>query len=411
MPIHPVVQQWIGSRISHNMVVFGSDRFQTSSSSTGSSDVDIAVFLPKHCSREAFFQVFEAERPGEAGHVFQDVVVVRHAFVPVVKFRYLQQSYDVVPICTNTSTQATAYSVADLVDEVDHRGFSAVVTTDVILSTIGPLRMACFQQSLDIIKKLARDSFVYSNPLGLFNGVALAVMLTAVFVTAPRSKVMTPESTVATFFETFAMTDDGIRVDLLTTPPISIPGGHHRPQRRPMQVFIPVQVGRRTNLRPGGADLDDPRTPSAPPLVRINALHNVGPAQFRRIQAFLNRPTRCPTRNPFTMSEFFIHFHIFAAHDDFPRFRTQFESTLKRVISDIEEPEWAHVDVFSHEPFVFRSVTLTRASFFLGVAFKEDKLDLLLGVISNFCVSSTTPTNRVCSDLFHRRALPSFVHF
>lgn len=392
MPIHPVVQQWIGTRISHNMVVFGSDRFQSGSLAATVSDVDVAVFLPKHCTREAFFQVFEAEARGDT---FQDVVVVRHAFVPVVKFRYLQQSYDVVPICTKSSAQATAYTAADLVDEVDHRGFSAIVTTDVILSTIGPLRMACFQQSLDIIKKLARESFVYSNPLGLLNGVALAVMLTAVFVTAPRTKVMTPESTVATFFESFAMIDNGVRVDLLTTPPISAP---ERSQRRPMQVFIPVQ------LPPSSASA------SGPPSVRINALHNVGPAQFRRIQAFLKREAVI-NRNPFTVSEFFVHFHIFAAHEDFPRFRTQFESTLKRVISDIEEPEWARIDVFSHEPFVFRSRTLTRASFFFGVAFEEDKLDLLLGVISNFCVSSTTPTNHVCSDLFHRRALPSFVQF
>jgi hypothetical protein len=362
------------------MVVFGSDRFNSSQ-----SDVDIAVFLPKHCTRETFFQVFEEG----SREVFEDVVVVKHAFVPVVKFRYIHQTYDVVPICTNTPlkpVQSSVYTFADLVDEIDYRGFSAIVTTDVIISTIGPMRMACFQRSLEAIKTLARNEGVYSNPLGLLNGVALAVMLTSVFVTAPRERLLTPESTVAAFFETFGG-DSFVHVDLLlSTPPRTT-----TTPRRPMQVYIPVIFPTTTTT-----------------ACRINTLHNVGPAQFRRIQKFLNRAPEV-ARNPFGMCEYFIHFHIFASHEDFPRARTQFESTLKRVILDIGEPEWARVDVFSHEPYVFRSSEKTRASFFVGVAFEKDKLDLLLGVISNFCLTHTS--HNICSDLFHRRSLPSFVQF
>jgi predicted nucleotidyltransferase len=381
MPIHPAVFQWIEQRISHHIVTFGSDRFRDVRDEQ--SDIDVAVFLPKGVTRDVFFEVFEKGSTG----IFEDVVTVKQSFVPVVKFRYLQQAYDVVPICTHrkTTQTAAAYTFADLVDEIDCRAFSAVLTADVIISTIGPLRIACFRQALAAIKTLARNERVYSNPLGLLNGVALAVMLTSVFVTAPREQVLTCSAAVGTFFRTFHGVGSGVTVDLLssTTPIDRRPG-----TRRPMQVFIPVNV--------------------VATHYRINTLHNVGPAQFRRIQAFLNRTPEL-SRNPFTMSDFFIHFHIFANHDDFPRIRTHFESTLKRVVADLD-PMCARVDVFSHEMPVFKSLKHSRTSFFMGVAFEN--MDALLGVISDFCVYFTTiHGGRVCSDIFHRRALPSFVEF
>jgi hypothetical protein len=391
MPIHPIVLQWIEQRISRHITTFGSDRFRDGDPrAQEQSDIDVAVFLPKNVTRDAFFQVFEK---GPAG-IFEDVVIVKQSFVPVVKFRYLQQAYDVVPICTHRTSTQTTYTFADLVDEIDCRAFSAVVTADVITSTIGPLRLACFRQALATIKALARNERVYSNPLGLLNGVALAVMLTSVFVTAPHEQVLTCQGAVRTFFRTFHGAG-GMTVDLLSSTPIAMvstsrPAEGVNP-RRPMQVFIPVNT----------------------PLVtahRINTLHNVGPAQFRRIQAFLNRTPEL-SRNPFMASEFFIHFHIFANHDDFPRIRTHFESTLKRVVADMD-PVCACVDVFSHETPVFKSLKHARTSFFMGVTFAKENLDALLRIISDFCVYfTTTHGGRVCSDIFHRRALPSFVEF
>lgn len=380
MPIHPVVHQWIVESLSTSIVTFGSDRFHSRN-----SDVDVAVFLPQGCTRDAFFEVFRRR-----DCVFSDVVLVQQAFVPVVKFRYHKETYDVIPICTNKPLGYTSYTFADLIDETDCRGFSAVVTTDVILSIIGPLRLAIFQSALETIKNLARHERVYSNPLGLLNGVALAVMLTHVFCVAPKERVLTPEGTVTEFFRTFS-TCDSVHVDLLSSTAAEPIRPFHR--GRPMQVLIPVAH------------------PTLP--FRINTLHNVGPAQFRRIQNFLRRTSESLPINPFLQSNFFIHLHIFSGHEHFQRVRTQFESMIKRLIMAIEEPEWARVDVFSQTMPVFRSVRNTRTSFFLGVEYDEEKLDLLLGVVSTFCVKAMSEIQdaSLCSDVFRRDALPSFVEF
>lgn len=325
-----------------------------------SSDIDVIVTT--HLRRDAFIDAFE--RVLLERRQFVNVVVVRDTFVPVIKFEYEDVSFDVV-----------VASVQDP-DDVDLRSLSAVQVSKTLID----MNKDCplFRPALVEIKKWAVRELVYSNPLGLFNGVALAIFTTWIFQHHPLQSVDEALQLflylLVTFdFQTYA-------IDLYDSQSPAIPG-------KDFTIYIPH------------------------PSTRINALHNVGRSQFECILGAAQRSVAAPAlcrKSPLRVfvdeHTHFLHLHIFT---DKPAnhavFRTKVDAKLKHLVRSLEGYA-ARVRPLP-TTWSFESDLHNRTSMFVG-------LDGLHGnyllCISEFVVQFANGPFHICSEIMATRHLPSF---
>lgn len=321
------------------------------------SDIDVCVTT--QFPRSEFIDAFEKL---VLDLEVKDVVIVRDTFVPVIKFKRNEVSFDVVVVCVHDP------------DEVDARGLSGVRVTQTILDLNA--HSLLFRPLLIELKQWAVRELVYSNPLGLLNGVALAVMTTWFL---KHHTVRTLDDAIAAFLYMLATFDFRTHaIDLYNVVPVA-PG-------KEMTVYVPTER-------------------------QINALHNVGPAQFRCIREAAQRSVLAPAlcrKSPLRVfvdeHTHFLHLHFFTDKPaNHAAFRARVESKLKilvRTLSGFAE----RVRPLPME-FAFESERHNRTSMFIALV---EPRDGYLTCVSEFVVPFVSGPYHICTDVVSPRHLPSF---
>ncbi len=271
------------------------------------SDVDLCVLcdhlFPRATYMESFLEFIRARA--------EDVVPVLDTYVPVIKFVYRGQHIDCVFSCVD---------VPDLpgrdvpcVSVEDTRSLQGVIATERILALVPERRKQIFPHLLRVSKEWAKARGIYSNPMGLLNGMALAVMCLYVCLSVPDEF---PDAHMfRQFVRTFASWD-------WDTRPLVIGTLIMREPMRYMNVYTPVE---------------DP----------LNALYNVGPFQrhaivneFRTALATIHNP--CFVYED-VLETFFRTNHVFAmvraaspTRDAHNAWKARVESRIKWLLTCFE---------------------------------------------------------------------------
>lgn len=324
------------------------------------SDIDVLVTtqFPRNEFIDAFEQVLEKVHA-------KKIVVVRDAFVPVIKFIRGETSYDVIVACVTDP------------DDVDRRCLSAEHTTRTLLEITSSIPL--FRPLLLEIKQYAVRELIYSNPLGLLNGVALAIMSTWLL---QNYNVRTLEEALNTFLYVLATFDfQRFSIDLYNPTCPAAPG-------KEMTVYIPATT-----------------------LPRINALHNVGRAQFLCIRAAAQRSIAAPAlcrKSPLRVfvdeHSHFLHLHIFTDKPaNHAGFRAKVDAKLKVLVRALSK----YTERVRPLPveFTFESEQHHRTSMFVGLV---EPSEGYLTCISEFVVPFAVGPFHVCTDVMSARHLPAF---
>jgi len=335
------------------IIPFGSYALQAQLSQ---SDIDVLVITTQ--TRCTFFdqleqRLFDDER-------VSDIVVVRDTFVPVVKFYVGKAHYDIVVACVRTHTEL------ECIEEVDRRAMSASFVTQSLLRAAHPN----FASALVRIKTWAEQNHVYSNTLGLLNGIGLAILTTWLFEHGSQENIFHELiHMLAVFpFETYA-------VELFRT--------EHEPAApgKCMTVYIPCESQ------------------------RINAFHNVGPSQFVCIRNAARRTLEQTPERPIhfflTDFSFFLHVHLFSSKNNHAPFLAQVHAKLKSLIKSLEP-------IRSHplpRVWSFRSEHFHRSSMFIAFAEMPS-----LQTVSEFFVPFVQKDHRICTDILSTSKLPAFFY-
>ncbi len=321
---------------------------------------DIDVLVTTRFSRNEFIDAFEQVL--ETNHA-EKIVVVRDAFVPVIKFERSGTPYDVIVACITDP------------DEVDRRCLGAEFTTRTLLEITST--MPLFRPLLLEIKQWAARELVYSNPLGLLNGVALAVMTTWLL---QNYTVRTLEEALSTFLYVLATFDfKTFAIDLHNSTCPAATG-------KEMTVYIPAPT-------------------------KLNALHNVGRAQFLCVRAAAQRSIAAPAlcrKSPLRVfvdeHSHFIHLHIFSDKPaNHAAFRAKIDAKLKVLVQRLTDCS-ERVRPLPLE-FTFESERHHRTSMFVGLS---EPREGYLKCISEFVVPFAVGPFHVCTDVMSARHLPSF---
>jgi poly(A) polymerase Pap1 len=296
-------------------------------------------------------------------HDLRDLVIVRDTFVPVIKFERNGTSFDVIVACVNDP------------DEVDRRCMSVEHTTRALVEQTSSLPLFC--PLLLEVKLWAVRELVYSNPLGLLNGVALAVMSAWLLKNYP---VRDLEEALNTFMYVLATFDfKTYAIDLYNPTCPAVPG-------KEMTVFVPTST-------------------------KINALYNVGPAQFFCVRTAAQRSTMAPAlcrKSPLCNfvdeHSHFVHLHIFTDKPaNHAAFRTKVDAKLKVLVRALSEYS-ERVRPLPKE-FSFESERHYRTSMFVGLS---EPREGYLACISDFAIMFAAGPFHVCTDVMSVRHLPSF---
>lgn len=142
------------------------------------SDIDTLVVVPKHVSRESFFEVMAKilrERPE-----LEEIAPVSEAFVPIIKIKFSGISIDL--ICARLDVAQVPESLTlennnllRNIDEKDLRALNGTRVTDAILNLV-PERTT-FKHALRVIKLWAQRRAIYANIMGFPGGVAWAMLV------------------------------------------------------------------------------------------------------------------------------------------------------------------------------------------------------------------------------------------
>ena len=327
----------------------------------GQSDID--VLITTTLPRDEFFQSFEEVHTGR----LTDLVIVRDAFVPVIKFYAGDEHIDMV-----VAQVYDHHNNGDMIcsRDIDFRSASGVHVTRTIESKT-LLFEKTFRAALVRIKTWAVENLVYSNTLGLLNGVGLAVV--TAWILLQTSTELTPDDALEEFFGVISTFDfEHFGIDLLFDRV-----GNAAPGKC-ITVYVPL----------GGPQ-------------RINAFHNVGPAQLACIRAAIHnfRTGMSPFESFVQTHTHFLHLHIFTGKMDHAGCVAQFEAKLKVLLRT-----FAYAHPFPHT-FTFESESVKRSSIFIGL--KEMPC---LQAVSEFVVPFCTSERRICSDVMSAQHLPAFFY-
>lgn len=152
------------------------------------SDIDALVVVPKHVSREDFFNVFEAilrKRPE-----LEEITSVPDAFVPIIKMEFSEISIDLIFAKLNVPRVPIDMTLDDKnllknIDEKDLRSLNGTRVTDEILELVP--KPTVFKHALRCIKLWAQRRAVYANVFGFPGGVAWAMLVARICQLYPNA--------------------------------------------------------------------------------------------------------------------------------------------------------------------------------------------------------------------------------
>jgi poly(A) polymerase len=148
------------------------------------SDIDTLFVAPKHVTRDDFMDGFpDFLKKKSPERSVEECVVVKEAFVPILKIVYESIDVDLIFVALKQSSVPDNIDLKDNnllrgLDDTDLRSINGVRVTDEILSVV-PQQKA-FRNALRAIKLWAQRHAVYSNISGFPGGVAWAMMVARV---------------------------------------------------------------------------------------------------------------------------------------------------------------------------------------------------------------------------------------
>lgn len=223
-----LIQIWSGGRV--RLIPFGSRRLL---GNLAELDLDILCICPNVTRADVFRTLpFLLEQAG-----VQKVVSIPTAFVPVIKFQLDRVDVDMIFACVTLSPDVRATTLDQLAlfanGPEDVRSLQGSLATEKILALASPYPL--FPALLLATKRWAIRRNIYSNALGLFNGVALAMMCLHVCISnAPHQEPCTEHYLFRQFVETFA--DWNWSTHALTV----IPHASYPVQTQVMNIYTPV---------------------------------------------------------------------------------------------------------------------------------------------------------------------------
>lgn len=145
------------------------------------SDIDTLVVVPRHVSREAYFEFFPnlLLKMAPKGAI-TDLTPVVDAFVPIIKFEYSGISIDLIFSRLDQNQVPLDQTLLDDrvlqgLDEVELRSLNGTRVTDEILELVP--QSAVFRLALRAIKLWAQRRAIYANIMGFPGGVAWAMLV------------------------------------------------------------------------------------------------------------------------------------------------------------------------------------------------------------------------------------------
>ena len=155
------------------------------------SDIDTLVVVPKHVTREDFFEHFPPmlQRMAPPGAV-EELTAVPDAFVPIVKFELSGISIDLIFARLALPSVVSSLTLKDTsvlrgLEERDMRSLNGTRVTDEILELVP--QQKTFRTALRGIKLWAQRRAIYANVMGFPGGVAWAMMVARVCQLYPRA--------------------------------------------------------------------------------------------------------------------------------------------------------------------------------------------------------------------------------
>lgn len=152
------------------------------------SDIDTLVVVPKHVSRENFFEVFEEllrKRPE-----LEEIAAVPDAFVPIIKIKFSGISIDLICAKLDLPQVPLDLTLEDKnllknIDEKDLRALNGTRVTDDILRLVP--QPTVFKHALRAIKLWAQRRAIYGNVMGFPGGVAWAMLVARICQLYPNA--------------------------------------------------------------------------------------------------------------------------------------------------------------------------------------------------------------------------------
>ena len=155
------------------------------------SDIDTLTVVPKHVSREDFFEHFPPllSRMAPPGAV-EEMTPVPDAFVPIIKLELSGISIDLIFARLALSSVSPSLTLKDTnvlrgLEERDMRSLNGTRVTDEILDLVP--QQKTFRTALRGIKLWAQRRAIYANIIGFPGGVAWAMMVARVCQLYPRA--------------------------------------------------------------------------------------------------------------------------------------------------------------------------------------------------------------------------------
>eukprot|EP00467_Chlorarachnion_reptans_P022964 CAMPEP_0114498866 /NCGR_PEP_ID=MMETSP0109-20121206/7107_1 /TAXON_ID=29199 /ORGANISM="Chlorarachnion reptans, Strain CCCM449" /LENGTH=565 /DNA_ID=CAMNT_0001676385 /DNA_START=190 /DNA_END=1887 /DNA_ORIENTATION=- len=161
---------------------------------SASSDIDTIVVVPRHITRDHFFDGL-GERLAQVEEI-EHLVPVRGAMVPVIKFEFDTVEIDLLFARVSVSTIPEEFDINDNkvlsnVDKGSQRSLCGPRDTMKLLEVVPHQQTFC--TVLRMIKIWAKERAVYSNKFGYPGGIALAILVARIcqlWQNAAPSKVL-----------------------------------------------------------------------------------------------------------------------------------------------------------------------------------------------------------------------------
>lgn len=398
--IRNVIYSWLTSlhlTIKNCLIVnFGSKRL---GADTAESDVDV-LCICAGLTRTFIFDTLPRFLRSQKG--IYDVISIPSAYVPVIRFSCDEGAIDVdiifcCTILTNVpfSVQSVDRFIPYVMEESDLRSLDGSLTTEAILSFVTKYNgYTSFVPLLKAVKNWAITQNVYSNQLGLFNGVSLAIL--CAYICARHRPPFGLRSSRARkymfgqFFQTFGNWEWNKHAitlidELSTTTTTTFSSS-------PIRIFTPMSTR------------------------SINVMHNTGIHQFRSIQQALQQ--KAMSIYEYTPSAFVTYFRnstavyfLFQTISKSEQVRTEADALVAsrlRYAMRSFSPDSYQVDCSTK---CFR-LTPLRTFFVLRVFnFPEDRIQQNIVVSTVHSSFSSSLCHKICNltvDVVRSHQLPSY---
>lgn len=206
------------------LLPFGSYRLQAW---TPESDLDLVLVGPSWLSRQTVFANLAAYLQSHFASTMTTVVVVPHAFVPIIRFTLCQQAVDLVycqaPVDVLPIQNLQAEDVLDWIPRLDSKSLLSLNgwrSTEALVRIVhaDAHQHESFLFTLRSVKAWARQRGVYSQTFGFLGGAGWAILVAHLMQDLVEQQyTFTPTSLLVTFFQYFSRFPWNERVVRLAT--------------------------------------------------------------------------------------------------------------------------------------------------------------------------------------------------